>query len=156
MAARRRIARDLCEWLGSKSQAEEFVRGKLRAALCANARLRRGETAPRWLRRIIAATRDSEPVGAEARSLSDAKLAAWVLAVLPSMRTRYAELLRRLDVMGERKSEVARELKQSVGTTDVALHRARQLLHRRLLVVCVASSLESCLAALRTGRRPTT
>lgn len=149
MAARLRIARDVAQWLGSGTRADEFLTERFRAALSASARLRRGETAPQWLRRVISATRDSNIQSADASALSDAKLAAWVLAVLPSMRPRYSDLLRRLDVFGEPKAKVARELKQSANTTDVALHRARQLLRRRLLVLCIATSAEKCVAALR-------
>ena len=41
---------------------------------------------------------------------------------------------------GEPKKAVSRELKIKIGTLDVALHRARQSLRRRLELLCVGSS----------------
>ena len=73
--------------------------------------------------------------------------------LLPGLNPRYANLIRRIDLNGESKAAVGRELKIKVGTLDVALHRARNALRRRLELFCGACSREKCLECFCVGKK---
>ncbi len=66
-------------------------------------------------------------------------LANCVKSVLPALEPRYAEVLRRVDLTGENKRKVARELELTSETMDVLLHRARKALRRQLAGFSVSS-----------------
>lgn len=74
----------------------------------------------------------------------DAAVCACFRGLLPTLKPRYAELIRRFDLNGEWKMDVSRELKVKVSTLDVALHRARYSLRSRLEVFCGACNREKC------------
>lgn len=78
-------------------------------------------------------------------------MCACFLGLLPGLRPRYAELIRRIDLNGEPKTAVSRDLKIKVATLDVAIHRARRALRRRLEVLCGACSRAKCLACFCNG-----
>lgn len=65
--------------------------------------------------------------------------------LLTVLKPRYAELIRRIDLNGESKKAVSRELKITPGTMDVALHRARYALRKRIQAVCGTCSHGKCL-----------
>lgn len=64
--------------------------------------------------------------------------------LLQGLNPRYVKLIQRIDLNGESKTAVSRELKIKVGTLDVALHRARNSLRQRLEFFCGACSREKC------------
>lgn len=65
-----------------------------------------------------------------------AAVTACLEGLLPSLKPRYAEIIRRVGLKGEMKLVVAHDLKMSRGAFDVALHRARKALLRRLTILC--------------------
>jgi len=71
---------------------------------------------------------------------------ACLRGLLPTLKPRYVELLWRVDLNGESKKTVSRELEIKVATLDVVLHRARSALRQRLQIFCGSCSRESCLA----------
>ena len=169
IAERTRFRRFLRSRVADEGDAETFLRETFCSALNEHGRLRRGETVIAWLDRVMHVAvanhygiRPSEEitdqlwresrVGENGSPAWAGGLRACVRGLLPTMLPRYAELLLRLDLQGESKRAVARELAISVGTADVVLHRARQLLRRRLQVLCAATTPEICLAALRDAR----
>lgn len=91
-----------------------------------------------------------EDIAAPPKAWSDAVCACF-RGLLPGLKPRYAELIRRIDLNGEPKTGVSRDLKIKVGTLDVALHRARSALRRRLEVFCGAGSHEKCPACFCDG-----
>jgi RNA polymerase sigma factor (sigma-70 family) len=150
---RRRLLRFLRNRM-ARGNAERFLQENVCAALKEYARLFRGETSTGWLTRVMRGAVEthyrgrpldeisSEPLWRDAQS-SEAAQHAWAPAIgtcvrglLPTLRPRYAELIQRLDLAGQEKRTVARDLKISVGTADVVLHRARRVLHRRMALVC--------------------
>ena len=78
----------------------------------------------------------------------DAVVCTCFRGLLPTLRPRYAEVIRRIDLRGESKIAVARDLRLSRATMDVLLHRARQALRGRLEIFCGPCSRESCLACM--------
>lgn len=147
---------------------ERFIRDDFASALNQHARLHRNESTIDWLDRIMRAAVATHYYHALAEGVMVADLlwhqsqagreplTPWsgmlrscVRQLLATLRPRYAELIARLDLVAERKADVAREFEISIGTTDVVLYRARRALHRRLKALCIASTRESCLAAMR-------
>jgi RNA polymerase sigma-70 factor (ECF subfamily) len=57
-------------------------------------------------------------------------------ALLPLLKPDYADLLRRVDLLGEPRQQVAIALGVTVQNLTVRLHRARQALKRALLLWC--------------------
>jgi RNA polymerase sigma-70 factor (ECF subfamily) len=169
VAEREMFRRFLAQRVGSAADAEDILQESLLRALRHGGNLRRGERAVAWfyciLRRALAdhfrrkraTARRHERLAHEldaagenidatsARDL-DAAVCACFEGVLPTLSPRHATLLRRVDLRGESRPLVARELGLSSATLDVTLHRARTALRRRLEILCGACSRESCLA----------
>ena len=57
-------------------------------------------------------------------------------ALLPTLKPEYAEILRRVDLLGEPRQQVAAALGVTVNNVTVRLHRARQAIKRALLEWC--------------------
>lgn len=151
----------------SAAEAEDLLQQSLLKALERGGDLRRGESAVSWFYRILrhavadhyrgraSELRRAERLLGDLRASGDDRTpppAEWDTAVcacfrglLPALKPRYAELIRRIELEGESKVAVARELKMKVATMDVVLHRARASLRQRLEVLCGACSREKCL-----------
>jgi RNA polymerase sigma-70 factor (ECF subfamily) len=67
---------------------------------------------------------------------------AYVL--LPTLRSSYAELIRRIDLDGESSKTVAQDLAITRNNVRVRLHRARQVLRARLVRFCGPCCERSC------------
>lgn len=67
----------------------------------------------------------------------DAGICDCLYAILPTMRSGYADIIRRLDILAEDREAVAGSLKTTVNNLNVRLHRARQVLRRRLEESCL-------------------
>ncbi|MBI5767820.1 MAG: sigma-70 family RNA polymerase sigma factor [Verrucomicrobia bacterium] len=154
--------------LGNAADADDILQQALLRAMTHGGSLRRDERVVAWFYRVLrnALTDHLRKKQADARRagrvLDDLRANEagvvtpshdWETAVcacfgglLPSLKPRYAELIRRVDLGGEARAEVARDLKLSRAQFDVTLHRARGALRRRLEVFCGACSRESCLA----------
>jgi RNA polymerase sigma-70 factor (ECF subfamily) len=154
--------------MGNASEADDLLQESLSRALERGHTLRRGERAVAWFYRILrnaitdyyrekqrergltdrlwteirAAGEDHTPPPAD----WDAAVCACFRGLLPTLKPRYAQVLRRIDLHGEDKRTVARDLKITLATMDVVLHRARHALRRQLEIFCGACSRESCLA----------
>ncbi len=57
-------------------------------------------------------------------------------ALLPALRPDYAQILRRVDLAGEPRDQIAADLGITPGNVRVRLHRARQALHQALADCC--------------------
>lgn len=167
LAERARFHRFLASRVGDNATAEDILQDSLLRAIEQNRKLRRGESAVPWFYRILrnAIVDHFRKKGAESRRteklMSDLHAngedvvvppAAWDAAVcacfrglLPSLKPRYAEVIRRIDLLGENKNDVGRDLKISRPTMDVLLHRARNALRARLLMFCDACAREKCI-----------
>jgi RNA polymerase sigma factor (sigma-70 family) len=159
--------RFLVRRIGNATDAEDILQDSLLKALERGGELRRGERILPWFYRILR----NAVADHFRRNASDCRKTegllnelgthrrfettdeSWENAVcrcfeglLPALKPRYAELIRRIDLLSEPKSTVAADLGISVATMNVTLHRARQSLRRRLEIFCGACSREHCLA----------
>jgi RNA polymerase sigma factor (sigma-70 family) len=163
---RAQFQRFLSARVGSKSEAEDLLQDSLLKALKSGDSLRRGERAVAWFYRILRNAvvdhyrqkagdrRRSDRLWIEMHAAGedstrapknwDAAVCACFHGLLPTLKPRYAELIRRCDLNGESKGDVSRELRIKRSTLDVALHRARSSLRARLEVFCGACSREKC------------
>ncbi|MDO8540200.1 MAG: sigma-70 family RNA polymerase sigma factor [Opitutaceae bacterium] len=174
MAQRAEFHRFLAAQLGSDADAEDVLKQSLLKALQNGGNLRRGERAVAWFNRILrnAISDHSREKGTESRRAEkfladlqglaedvaalpanwDAAVCACFRGLLPTLRPRYAEVIRRVDLRGEAKQEVCRDLGISRATMDVLLHRARTVLRRRLAVFCGACTREKSVESFRTNQ----
>jgi RNA polymerase sigma factor (sigma-70 family) len=174
VAERERFHRFLTARLGNATEADDLLQDSLLRALEKGSTLRRGELVIAWFYRILrhaiadyyraqqknrgqldrlwtdlrAAEQDRVPAPAD----WDTVMCACFEGLLPTLKPRYAEVLRRIDLRGEAKSDAARSLNITVPTLDVVLHRARTQLRERLEVFCGACSKESCLTCACQAR----
>jgi RNA polymerase sigma factor (sigma-70 family) len=170
LAERARFHRFIAARVGNAATAEDLLQDSLLRALKQSRNLHRGEAAVPWFYRILrnAIADHFRKTGSENRRVTmlltdmeargddvstpppdwDTAVCACFRGLLPALKPRYAEVIRRIDLLGESKADVARELEISHATMDVLLHRARQALRRRLEVFCGACSREHCLACL--------
>lgn len=170
VSERARFQRFLIARTGSETEAEDLLQQSLLKALQHGAQLRRGEKAVPWFYRILrnaiadhyrqksSHQRRTDSLWSDMRAAGEDIAAPpndWNKAVcmcfrglLPGLKPRYAELIRRIDLKGEPKTTASRDLKIKVGTLDVALHRARTALRQRLTVFCGACSREKCIECL--------
>lgn len=170
VAERARFHRFVASRIGDEAAAEEVLQESLLRALQQSDGLRRGESAVAWFYRILrnAISDHFRRKGTESRRAEtsfselkareedvssppadwDAAVCACVRGLLPTLKGRYAEVIRRVDLRGEAKQQVGRDLKISPATMDVLLHRARTALRQRLTVFCGACSREKCIECL--------
>jgi RNA polymerase sigma factor (sigma-70 family) len=155
LAHRHRLVSSLAEWLGS-ADAEDVLQEACLKALRTESRLRRHESALGWFERIVrhAAIDHARHADAERRARSSlaqdptfgaegvaaAELRETTcqcgLALMPTLCTSYADVLRRVDLEGERIADVAATSETSPNSIRVRLHRARSALRARLLERC--------------------
>lgn len=167
VAERARFHRFLAARLGDVTVADDLLQDSLLVALRKGASLRRGERVVAWfyriLRRAIAdhyrhQARDQRRLDRLGNDLQatesdraspppdwEAMVCACFVGLLPTLKPRYADVLRRMDLRPGDKASVARELNLTVATLDVVLHRARAQLRERLEVFCGACSRAGCL-----------
>ncbi len=167
MAERARFQRFLTARTGGEAEAEDLLQQSLLKALRHDAQLRRGEKAVPWFYRILrnaisdhyrqksSEQRRTDRLWTDMQAAGEDFAAppkdwnrvvcACFSGLLPGLNPRYAKLIQRIDLNGESKTAVSRELKINVGTLAVALHRARRSLRQRLELFCGACSREKCL-----------
>lgn len=167
LGERARFHRFVSARVGDPALADDLLQDSLLRALERSATLRRGESAVAWFYRVLrnAITDHYRKSEAENRRMAklladmkargedqavpprdwDAAVCACFQGLLPSLKPRYAEVIRRVDLAGESKLTVGRDLKIKRATMDVLLHRARSTLRERLEILCGACSRERCL-----------
>ena len=155
LAHRQRLISALANWLGS-ADAEEVLQEACLKALTKEGSLRRHESALSWFERIVRNAAIDHARHADAKRRARASLvqdptygvqgvvAAELheaicqcgLALLSTLRTSYADLLRRVDVEGEPIADIAATSGTSPNSIRVRLHRARSALRARWLGFC--------------------
>jgi RNA polymerase sigma-70 factor (ECF subfamily) len=175
LSERARFQRFLIARTGSETEAEDLLQQSLLKALQHGAQLRRGEKAVPWFYRILrnaisdhyrqksSAQRRTDRLWTEMQAAGENLAAppkdwnrvicACFTGLLPGLNPRYAELIQRIDLNGESKTAVGRELKIKLGTLEVALHRARRSLRQRLESFCGACSREKGLECFCAGEK---
>lgn len=155
LAHRQRLISALADWLGSADAEDVFQEACLKV-LRKEGSLRRHESALSWFERVVRNAaidhaRHAEAVrrartrlardptygaqGVAADELHEA-ICRCGLALISTLRTSYANVLRRVDLEGERIADVAATSGTSPNSIRVRLHRARSALRARLLEFC--------------------
>lgn len=163
LAERAAFHRFLARHLGNDQDADDVLHDSLLRALQRGDSLHRGERVVSWFYRLLrraiadhfrkkyADLRRLERAHRETTAATppdldwDTSLCRCLAALVGTLPPRQAALVRRIDLNGELRPLVAHELGLSPGAFDVALHRARLALRRRLETFCGACTAESCL-----------
>jgi RNA polymerase sigma factor (sigma-70 family) len=153
IAHHRDFLRLLTHRVGDPEMAEEVLHQFYLRAVSRACDLRQRESLLVWLSRLLrtvladyarrdATRRRHETAYAQQQALmrEDPELESLVCtclyALLPTLKPAYADILRRVELLGEPRQQVAAALGVSVNTITVRLHRARQALKRALLRWC--------------------
>jgi RNA polymerase sigma-70 factor (ECF subfamily) len=150
---RRHFLRFLTRRLGDAATAEEVLQQFYLRALGKAFHLRKRESILTWLSRLLStvlvdyarreATRrrqetayaQQQALTQEAREL-ESTVCTCLYTLLPTLKPEYADILRRMDLLGEPRQQVAAALGTTVNNVTVRLHRARQAIKRALLLSC--------------------
>lgn len=152
--------------VGSRTDADDLLQVSLLRALQGGRALRRGERVVAWFYRILRnavadhfrdqsrKNRMHQRLWEESQNGNDvlevpadweAALCKCFHGLLPSLNPRYAAILHQIDLGGQAKTAVARDMGLSVASLDVVLYRARHALQDRLKIFCGACSRDHCL-----------
>jgi len=150
---RRDFLRILTQRVGDTETAEEILQQFYLRAVSRAFDLRRRESILAWLSRLLstvladyarreATRRRQETAYAQHQALTreDPELESTVcpclFTLLPTLKPEYADILRRVELLGEPRQQVAAALGVTVNNVTVRLHRARQAIRRALLLAC--------------------
>jgi RNA polymerase sigma-70 factor (ECF subfamily) len=150
---RRDFLRFLTRHLGTVDAAEEVLQQFYSRAVSKAFHLRRRESILAWLYRLLstvladhvrreAIRRRQEAAYARQQALVqegselESTVCTCLYKLLPTLKPEYADILRRVDLLGEPRQKVAAALGLSVNNVTVRLHRARQGIKRALLLSC--------------------
>ena len=149
----RDFLRMLTQRLGSTETAEEVLQQFYLRAVSRASDLRQRESILAWLYRLLStvladyarreATRQrQETAYAQHQALTredpelESTVCTCLYTLLPTLKPEYADILRRVDLLGEPRQQVAAALGVTVQNVTVRLHRARQAIKRALLLSC--------------------
>jgi RNA polymerase sigma-70 factor (ECF subfamily) len=146
---------------GNRADAEDVLQGAFVRALEKGEELRDGESAVAWLFRLLRnALVDRARAGmARDRALEgraegdrereddelEGEVCRCVAGLLPTLKSEYAELLRRVDLDGEAVHGAAQALGITPNNAGVRLHRARKALLREVQRSCRTCATHGCL-----------
>lgn len=160
LAQRSRFRAFLVSRLGNKADADDVLQNGLLKAMRAAGEVDDAEKLNAWFYRLL---RNALVDHVRSRSASARRDEAWIMdatsrdedaersactcfeGLLPQLKPRDAELLRRVELNNEEVANVARSLAMSAGAASVALHRARATLRRRLEDFCGDCAKGACL-----------
>lgn len=143
--------------LGSAEEAEDVLQAFMLRAIERSAQLHDVRMVRGWLSRILATTiadhqrrsirrrqreavmspDDLENFSVEADVELDEAVCNCLYKLLPTLKPEYAEVLWRVDLLGEPRDRVAASLGVTLNNVTVRLHRGRQALKKRLEEMCL-------------------
>jgi RNA polymerase sigma factor (sigma-70 family) len=143
----------LTRQLGTPDMAEEVLQQFYLRAVSKVFHLRKRESILAWLYRLLrtvladsarreAARRRQETAYARHQVLMqeepelESTVCTCLDTLLPTLKPEYADILRRVDLLGEPRHTVAAALGLTVNNVTVRLHRARQAIKHALLLSC--------------------
>lgn len=155
--SRRQLLGFLQRRLGNAEEAEEVLQAFMLRAVERSAQLRDVRMVRGWLSRVLATTiadhqrraakrrqqeavmspDDLDNLSAEADAEMDEAVCNCLYKLLPTIRPEYAEVVRRIDLLGEARDQVAAHLGLTSNNVTVRLHRGRQALKKRLEEMCL-------------------
>jgi len=150
---RQDFLRMLTQRVGNTETAEEVLQQFYLRAVSRAFDLRQRESIRAWLSRLLstvladyarreATRRRQETAYAQHQALTrevpelESTVCTCLYALLPTLKPEYADILRRVDLLGEPRQQVAAALGVTVNNVTVRLHRARQAIKRALLLSC--------------------
>ncbi|HEY9249537.1 MAG TPA: sigma-70 family RNA polymerase sigma factor [Rariglobus sp.] len=160
LAQRSRFRAFLVSRLGNEADADDVLQNGLLKAMRSAGEVDDAEKLTAWFYRLL---RNAMIDHVRSRSANVRRDEAWMTEVgsrdeeiersacacferlLPELKPRDAELLRRVELNDEAVAEVAQSLGMSGGAASVALHRARATLRRRLEDFCGDCAKGACL-----------
>lgn len=176
--SRRQILSFLQRRLGSSEAAEDVLQAFMLRAIERSSQLRDVRAVRGWLSRILATTivdhqrrsarrrqrepvmnpNDLEAIEIEADEELDEAVCNCLYKLLPTLKPEYAEVIWRIDLLGEPRERVAASLGVTLNNVTVRLHRGRQALKRRLEEMCLTCPIHGfldcrCEEAERARRR---
>jgi RNA polymerase sigma factor (sigma-70 family) len=149
--------------VGSAEAAEEILQAAFVKGLEKQGGIRDGESAVAWFYRLLRNAlvdhyrrRDVERRGNEryANETPESEeldvsirgeVCACMDALIPTLKSEYADVLRRVELEGRSVIDVAAELGVTANNAAVRLHRARQALKKRLEQTCGTCTEHGCL-----------
>ncbi|WP_239025203.1 RNA polymerase sigma factor [Rhodoligotrophos defluvii] len=163
---------------GSTEEAEEVLQVFMLRAIERSAELRDVRTVRGWLSRILATTiidyqrraarrreaimrpDEFEGLSVEPDVELDEAVCNCLYKLLPTLKPEYAEVVWRVDLVGEPRDRVAASLGVTLNNVTVRLHRGRRALKKRLEEMCLTCPVHGfldchCEAAERARRRRT-
>ena len=176
--SRRHILNFLQRRLGSSEAAEDVLQEFMLRAIERSTQLRDVRSVRGWLSRILATTivdhqrrstrrrqreavmhpNDIEALEIEADEELDEAVCNCLYKLLPTLKPDYAEVIWRVDLLGEPRDRVAASLGLTLNNVAVRLHRGRQALKKRLEEMCLTCPIHGfldcrCEEAERARRR---
>jgi RNA polymerase sigma factor (sigma-70 family) len=149
----RDFLRMLTQRMGNTETAEEVLQQFYLRAVSRAFDLRQRESILAWLSKLLSTVladyarrettrRRQETAYAHHQALTredpalESTVCTCLSTLLPTLKPEYADILRRVELLGEPRQEVAAALGVSVNNVTVRLHRARQAIKRALLLSC--------------------
>ena len=155
---------------GGQAEAEEVLQAFVLRALERSGDIRDADSVRGWLSRVLATTiadfhRHSsksrmrempftselnDRLAADPGTAMDSAVCECLYIHLSRLKAEHAEIIRRIDLAGEPREQVAAALGVTVNNLTVRLHRARRALKERLeqmCVVCLEESFWDCRCA---------
>ena len=170
-ASRERFISFLARRVESREAAEEILQAAFLRILAKDADIPEGERVEAWFYRVLRNAvidhyrrRGTAARGLEALARSmgpeadldadmDKAICACVKDVIPTLKSEYADLLRRVDLEEGSIPEISRQMGLSPNNGGVRLHRARTALRKRLEEVCGSCTEHGCLSCACDNRR---
>lgn len=152
--AQRDFLRFIHRRLGPSAEAEDLLQQFYLQVLLQASGLRQAHSVHAWLRRVLATTISDHLRREAARHRAEADFARKDTAtpvpeedldvvvclclyrLLPLLKPEYAEVLWRVDLLGQARQSVASGMGTSINNLTVRLHRARRALRRVLELFC--------------------
>ncbi|MGY8633999.1 RNA polymerase sigma factor [Bradyrhizobium sp. 14AA] len=161
---------------GGRAEAEEVLQAFMLRALERSGDIRDADSVRGWLSRVLATTiadfhrqtsksrtREmsfphelNDRLAADQDAAANSAVCECLHAHLSLLKPEHAEVIRRVDLAGEAREQVAADLGVTVNNLTVRLHRARQALRERLeqtCIVCLEESFWECRCADNRGPR---
>ncbi len=134
------------------------VRGWLSRILATTITDHQRRSIKRRQREAIVSPDDLEDFSVEPDAELDEAVCTCLYKLLPTLKPEYADVIWRVDLLGEPRNRVASDLGVSLNNITVRLHRGRQALRKRLEEMCLTCPVHgfldcNCEAAERTRRR---
>jgi RNA polymerase sigma-70 factor (ECF subfamily) len=158
VAAHRDFLKFLEARLPDRATAEEVLQAAYARTLAKGGAIRDAESAVAWFYRLLrnALVDHYRRQAAELRALEQhaeqpieaelqSAVCACMKALLPNLKSEYAELLQRADLEEVPIGQVAADLDITANNASVRLHRARQALKRELERCCGTCAAHGCL-----------